>query len=852
MSSLIKLRQLDTLELSGWLTQFLAGQPTPSGYSFNEDIYPSNSGVQNLGNLQSYWDTLYTNNIRLPSGSGIFFGGMFFTTSGSNALVITDPSGVQTVIKSNTNYVTYIGPQGPIGPTGATGAQLTGVTTDSSGNAYFWLQGGINAGACKLPSGLQGPTGTTGPSGLSVTGSVSGSDTGGTYFKLLFNNGSTGQAIYVPSGAQGADGEIGGVTLNFSSISGLFSGQSTPVVSIDGLQNQSITGGPSINLIKGFSYKFKFNDINSLVYVDSPNPNVYTNLLIYGANDTGSNCGVDSSFGLLNGAGSPLTGIANSGVLLLTFFKSTTPIGRYTWEEDSVTPITTSDITGTYLISQSEIFENYSYIPETINLLGTGYNFYWKTQGAVNFGDLSAGDNYKYGFALYYPTVSNPPELADLKAFYVLGDLNLSYAPLAGPIGPQGIQGIPGPAGLIGASGAIGPTGVGVSGINTIITDGILNGFQLALSNGAALGPYFIPTGGPVGATGAQGAQGATGVGVVNVVQDSATGIHFYLSNGNSTSPIALPVGPQGPSGLADSYYTYFNPVQLRISGNINGLTGFQTGSDGVNWSNATGGFRTLTTGSYLKIFGNPTLPFSENTFSTSQSLIFAERGHPSNYFGAQVVSFDGTDLVTYINPQIGFWTTNGLDILGLEGNIIDVNLGSIYSIGPTGVSVTGVAQHYDILSQVTGIQFEFSDSSLSTPIPLLAGPRGAAGTTQAFLTQNRVIDTDSTQYVTGMFDSADMYEIDLTGTLPLYFSINSGNVGTGDVRMVMIRNSGYGAGIVYFNPANQFYFVNNIQPAFPSANLSCNIYTFIRGIDYNNHPVYRCTYAANYPALQP
>ena len=102
---------------------------------------------------------------------------------------------------------------------------------------------------------------------------------------------------------------------------------------------------------------------------------------------------------------------------------------------------------------------------------------------------------------------------------------------------------------------------------------------------------------------------------------------------------------------------------------------------------------------------------------------------------------------------------------------------------------------------------------------------------------------------MTGHFGNADLIEYNITGGTDISFSINSGTVVTGQTCSVLMRNSGF-SGLLNFVPTNQFYFVNNITPIAPQTNLAFNIYTFVRGSNYNSHPVYYCTYAANYPAL--
>lgn len=852
-TSLIKLRQIDQTELSGYIQQFMAGVPTSSGYLFDDNIYPSISGAYNLGNATGFWKNVYANQLNLPSGSGVYFGNQYFTTSGTS-LIIQGPEGT-TTISTVTRSITYVGPSGATGPTGATGAsgaKITGVTGEL-GYINFLLNDGSEAGPFLLPSGEAGPTGA---SGISVTGAATGIDVTGQYFKFLFSNASTGEKIYVPSGVQGADGEVGGATLALYDITGLFSGQNGTKISIDGFSNDHLIGGPDINLIKGFSYKFDFENINSLRYTNTfVSPSITqkaTNFITYGSNDTGLYSQYEEGLGFLNGARDLLTDISNSGVLLLTFFKSSTPEGRFIWKED----LNGSNgiISSGFYVNPSDIFDNYSYVADSVSINGTGYDFFWKSKGAVKFGDLELGNDYKYGFALYDALeLVDPPNLQaeNFRAFYVLGSLNISYAPVAGPTGPTGPSGIPGPAGANGPSGLAGPTGVGISGINLATSnDGVLSGFQLVLTNGQSIGPYIIPTGGP---TGPSGLQGAIGVSVTGANQLSTTGINFALSNGSTTNPVYLPSGPtglQGPAGVGDKYHSYFDPQVLRISG-LSSYTGFQTGTSVATLRNATGSFRApLITGSYVRIYGSPTLPFAECAYSVAQNIVFAKRGEENSFFGAKVVDFDGTDLTFYVKGgDVNYFTYAGLGILDDNGSTIDLNLGSIELVGPTGVSVTGVSGYYNG-GETTGIQFLYNNNTASQKFALPQGPKGNAGSSQGFRISGYSFNTATDgQSITGNYSSADFLEYSITGSLSIQFCLNSGTIGTGDVSMLLVRNSGF-ANSFAFTPTNQFYFVNNIDPIFPQTTNAFNIYTFIRGIDYNSHPVYYCTYAANYPAL--
>jgi len=270
-----------------------------------------------------------------------------------------------------------------------------------------------------------------------------------------------------------------------------------------------------------------------------------------------------------------------------------------------------------------------------------------------------------------------------------------------------------------------------------------------------------------------------------------------------------------------------------------------------VTWVNAITSDRAVTTGEYVKIYGSPNAVFQGLSYTAGQKLIFAKVNTINNYLEGEVVNYDGTNLTFYVTDQSNYYTNLGLSMFTDDtvGGQIQVNLGRLDAVGPTGVSVTGITGYENINSETTGIQFLLNNNTSSSIFSLPVGPTGPMGSTQSFRMAQSGVDTDSVSTVSLGYAGQDFWDLNVSGAGNLAVTFNSGTLATGQVFMALLRNSGQ-AGTVGFGPANQIYYVNSIPPAFPGTSLAFNIYTFQRGFDYNNHPVYYCTYAANYPAL--
>jgi hypothetical protein len=119
--SLIRLRQLNQLELSGYVSRIIPNVLIDSGIRLSgESLAPTGSGVCNLGAPSYPFQHIYTNDLVIPSGSGIHFGQLLFTAyySGGGAVL---QFGDYTIISSSVG-LSIIGPSGERGFSGASGA----------------------------------------------------------------------------------------------------------------------------------------------------------------------------------------------------------------------------------------------------------------------------------------------------------------------------------------------------------------------------------------------------------------------------------------------------------------------------------------------------------------------------------------------------------------------------------------------------------------------------------------------------------------------------------------------------------------------------------------------------------
>ena len=178
VDSLIRLRQLNQTDLSGFVGQVLFPILRNSGINASgNNLLFSGSGIWNIGSSGQPLNAIYSEDVVFPSGSGIHFGNNFFTayTSGNNAVVKVN----NFTITSSGQALSIVGPVGPsgaIGPSGLLGPSGIGVTGATTVNNKLVLlySNGTSGAQVALPSGAIGPTGPIGPPGPPGTGIASG------------------------------------------------------------------------------------------------------------------------------------------------------------------------------------------------------------------------------------------------------------------------------------------------------------------------------------------------------------------------------------------------------------------------------------------------------------------------------------------------------------------------------------------------------------------------------------------------------------------------------------------------------------------------------------------------------
>ena len=461
--SLIRLRQLNQPELSGYISSVVMPAIKASGIIVNSGIFPTASGTEDIGSSSFPFDQIYAKQIILPSGSGINFGADFFTayTSGADAVIkvgsytiTSSPIGLSIIGASGaTGFV------GASGATGATGISVTGAVSVNVTGFRLLFSDGTSGNSISLPSGA------TGASGASVTGFTQS----GNYAFALFSNGTTGTSISLPSGATGRQGKVGGIILNINDFTG-WTGSETPKAYIYDIDPLGNTYNPTINLVRGMSYDFGYSGLNLNT----------VNIL---GTDYNTNYFIESGI---------------TGYLKLVFFESTI--------------LSDNPKTGRF-ISQELDSTYFTTLNSALNIDTLSYNV--EEQGsraeqtfAVR---LSSDNSYKWGFQKYNFFNQEPIDELGAWGFYVLGDTNVSHFGPSGLTGRQGASGAPGTRGNPGLRGLAGTPGNSITG-----TERQGNDIRLALSDGTFTEWTTLPAGGlqgPIGppGTGASGVQGPIG-----------------------------------------------------------------------------------------------------------------------------------------------------------------------------------------------------------------------------------------------------------------------------------------------------------------------------------------------------
>lgn len=751
--SYIRLRQLNQPELSGFMSRVVFPALTTSGVSVGGSVLPTGSGLYNLGSASLPWNQIYAKFLSVPSGSGVYFGDTFLTayTSGNQAII---KIGSYTFSSSPTG-LSIIGPTGPTGPTGSTGATgvsgigVTGAVSISGGSFMRLLfSNGGSGNAIALASGAQGAT------GVSVTGFA----LSGVYVRPLFSNGTQGSGILLPSGVQGEQGKAGGIILDISDFSGFYSGNVFPRAYVYNIDENGFTANPDINLVRGMTYDFG-----------------YSGLGLTGVTITGN--GVSYPTGTFQSNYFVESGI--TGYLKLVFFDST------------VTGLYSNPRTGRY-IRQELPSAVYGDILAKVISSSVSYNINESaTRSAQTFTiKLSATSDFKYGFQKYNFFTQEPIDDLGSWGFYVLGDISASHFGPTGPSGLTGPQGTPGTQGERGLRGADGAQGISITGIERSGGD-----IRFILSNGSATDYINLPSGGETGPTGPTGPIGPAGTG--------ATG----------------PTGPTGPSGLADKYSASFLYSDTNYNGS--GEVFLKKPSGSSTWLAVSGTARRFVPGDEISFYNTSLVG---KAYSTWQKLIFADSPYDRfQYFYATVTDYNIN------NGLISFLIANTPAPLGASGisqtilfdqyNIVDVNLGGLGSTGPTGP--TGA----------TGSQGLKGDTG--NPIFVI---NNISGLIQGSNTLS--------------FNQYDGWNTYITGNANI-INFNYNTFSTGQTLLLRVYNSGAPDNInsgptPLIQWDSDIKFPGNVTAPAPNPGTS-SIYTFIRYPDEIGNKKIFCTYSTNY-----
>lgn len=467
MDSLIRLRQINQPDISGYISQVIPQVLKASGLTLSGlALIPTGSGLYDLGTTERPFDDIYANKIHIPSGSGIYFGNTPFTAyySGNNAVlnfgtyyITTSPVGLTIIGPSGSQ-----GLSGFSGASGASGTSITGIFQSGTYMNIYLSNGRI--------SNVLMPSGASGASGVSLTGFYQS----GVWLYPLYSNRTTGIGVAV-SGASGPQGVAGGIFIDCNQFTGYRSGERKPAVTIYNVDPYG-SANPTLNFIKGMRYTIGVSGINVLS-INGTGTNAYTGE--YGETGYLKFCFWDISFdpnycnktGRLLGYECPNIG---SSVFLKDGIKSDGGNTNDSWDQ----------------------------VVEASNKSSISFNIKW-----------SAQTGYRYGF-VRCTTDGNVIDTNPTAGGYVLGQAALSYFGPQGPTGAQGPQGIPGPQGQRGPAGQSSP-GVGIDyveqgsyQIRFHYTDGTTSDW-IDLPAGGATGPQG--TTGPTGPSGAAGPQGIVG-----------------------------------------------------------------------------------------------------------------------------------------------------------------------------------------------------------------------------------------------------------------------------------------------------------------------------------------------------
>src|SRR5438045_9031433 len=115
MDSYIRLRQLNQPEVSGYISRVVIPALRATGLNLTGlDWVPTGSGIQDLGSPLFPWERVYAEELRLPSGSGIYFGNDFFTAYSSSSDIVLKLNSI--TITSSPTILSMIAPSEATGP----------------------------------------------------------------------------------------------------------------------------------------------------------------------------------------------------------------------------------------------------------------------------------------------------------------------------------------------------------------------------------------------------------------------------------------------------------------------------------------------------------------------------------------------------------------------------------------------------------------------------------------------------------------------------------------------------------------------------------------------------------------
>jgi hypothetical protein len=680
MDSLIRLNQIYQPELSGYIANIVSSFLT---FNTSGDIIPSGSGLKNLGSQTNYYKNLYVNGISVPSGSGITIGNTFFTAYSSGGAGIVQVG--QYKITSSGNFISIQGPQGiqgltgPTGQTGPTGAGITGVSYDQENFVLtLKLSNGVETGV-EVPALI-------GPSGVSVTGFLK---SGNFIFpKFEYPNG-FGEAIELPAGPQGIQGEPGTVKLYFISgeDQGSFSKVNFPnnVLLTDYYNENSF---PTISLMKGMSYTFNLSglqthEITELEYLFLTgalnNPNIPSSII-------GSK---------INYYLDPQNG---TGYWRIAFFDSQASTGIYS---------------GLYN-SETDFYNAYS----GKNLEVYGDSFYTdvnKTYFTFNT-KFSAKDQYKYGFVVYSlgelgDEVLNNGSIPNSNSIAIIaGDLDISSG-----VGPRGLIGPQGPDGPPGTG--VGPKGDDGAGISAVEQGSYQ--IRFIFENNTVSDWINLPSGGPSGLQGPPGSlinyflgeysestfyklnDTVSRFGSTYIYTGSSSGQGYNPENGIYWQLLAKSgqkgeTGAVGAQGIADKYSSNFYTISGFPTGALNyakDITGITV--TGINLSGINSKFKV---GDRVSFINSGIIGYS---YTPYQNIIVSSNSVNDSYFYGSINSYNsnsgiisftvlsgGTGVVgtTILNGDF-LWYNYGNVTINLGANLMSGAVGPQGPIGPQGPS---------------------------------------------------------------------------------------------------------------------------------------------------------------------